>query len=87
MLLLQSEAHGGQQVNEFTGWALAHKGKAKAPSTIYSSLDGPEAYTSPIIYDKLTKYAAAALERHGPEFDPTTEPLDTDLMMRLGGGK
>jgi hypothetical protein len=83
----QSEAHGGQQINEFAGYALAHIGKAKAPTTVYSSSLGPESYTSPVVYDKLTQYAAAARERHGEDHDPTTEPLDTDLVMRLGSGK
>jgi hypothetical protein len=84
---LQSEAHGGQQINEFTGYALAHRGRAKAPSTVFSSSNGPKVYTNLNVYSKLTQYAAAALERHGPEYGPTTEPLDTNLMMRLGGGK
>lgn len=83
----QSAAHGGEQINEFTGYALAHIGKAKAPTTVYSSSLGPEKYTSPVVYDKLTKYAAAARERHGDDYDPATEPLDTDLVMRIGGGK
>ena len=54
---------------------------------MYSSSLGPEKYTSPVVYDKLTKYAAAARERHGDDYDPATEPLDTDLVMRIGGGK
>ena len=69
------------------GWALANKGKAKAPSTTYSSSDGPEKYTSPVVYDKLTKYSAAAREAHGDSYDVTSEPIDPEIVMRLGGGK
>jgi hypothetical protein len=28
-----------------------------------------------------------AREIHGPEFDPTTEDLDGEVVMRVGGGK
>ncbi|PVH34653.1 hypothetical protein PAHAL_8G267300 [Panicum hallii] len=28
-----------------------------------------------------------AREVHGPEYDPTTEDLDTEIVMRVGGGK
>ena len=83
----QTKTHGGQQINEFTGFALAHKGKATAESTIYDPAEGPEVYTNANVYNKLARYTAAGLERHGPTFDPTTDPLDTDLMMRVGGGK
>jgi hypothetical protein len=79
--------YGGQQINEWMGYALAHKGRATAESTVYDPMEGPEAYPNPNVYDKLAKYTTAGLERHGPMFDPTTAPLDTDLVMRVGGGK
>jgi hypothetical protein len=69
------------------GYALAHKGRATTESTVYDPTEGPEAYTNPNVYDKLAKYTATGLERHGLMFDPTTHPLDTDLMMKVGGGK
>ena len=50
-------------------------------------MDGPEAYTNASIHSKLSEYTSVAHERHGEDFDPATQPLDTDLMMRLGGGK
>jgi hypothetical protein len=83
----QTKTHGGQQINEWTGYALAHKGRATVESTVYDPMEGPEAYTNPNVYDKLAKYTAIGLECHGPTFDPTTHPLDTDLVMRVGGGK
>jgi hypothetical protein len=30
---------------------------------------------------------AMAQEVHGPEYDPSTEPIDPDVLMRVGGGK
>ena len=53
----------------------------------YNPADGPEAYTNASIHSKLSEYTSAAHERHGEDFDPATQPLDTDLLMRLGGGK
>jgi hypothetical protein len=68
-------------------YALAHKGKATDPSVTYNVADGPKAYTNTSIHSKLSEYTSAAHERHGEDFDPSTEPLDTNLLMRLGGGK
>ena len=83
----QSQAHQGQECNEFMAYALAHKGKATAPEVTYNPADGPEAYTNASVHSKLSEYTLAAHERHGEDFDPATQPLDTDLLMRLGGGK
>jgi hypothetical protein len=82
----QSQAHGGEVVNEMVGYALSHKGKATAPDSRYDPEDGPDAYTNANVHPKLTEYTTAFHRRHG-EKDPATEPLDTDLMVRLGGGK
>ena len=68
-------------------YALAHKGKATAPEVTYNPADGPEVYTSASVHSKLSEYTSTARERHGEDFDPATQPLDTDLLMRLVGGK
>jgi hypothetical protein len=68
-------------------YALAHKGKATAPEVPYNPTDEQEAYTNVSVHSKISKYTSAARQRHGEDFDPTTQPLDTDLLMRLGGGK
>jgi hypothetical protein len=81
----QTDSHGGQQINEFGGYSLAHKGKALDPNNVYNPEDS--GYTNESIYPKLAQYTEAARRRHGDDFDPATEPLDTDLVMRLGGGK
>jgi hypothetical protein len=44
-------------------------------------------YTNTNIHPKLVEYTTAFRQRHGEEKDPATEPLDTDLVVRLGGGK
>jgi hypothetical protein len=83
----QSQSHDGQEYNEFMAYAMAHKGKATASDTVYNPEDRPEAYNNMSVHSKLTDYASAARERHGEDFDPTTQPLDINLVMRLGGGK
>jgi hypothetical protein len=65
---------------------MAHKGKATSDVT-YNSDDGPEAYTNPAVYSCLHDYTAMAQEVHGLEYDPSTEQIDPDVLMRVGGGK
>jgi hypothetical protein len=65
---------------------MAHKGKATSNVT-YNPDDGPEAYTNPAVYCCLHDYTAMAQEVHGPEYDPSTEQIDPDVLMRVGGGK
>jgi hypothetical protein len=79
--------HQGQECNEFIAYTLAHKGKATALEVTYNLVDGPEAYTNVSVHSKLSEYTSAARQRHGEDFDSATQPLDTDLLMRLGGGK
>ena len=61
----QTQSHGGQVVNEFTGYALAHKGKATAADNVYDPAEGPDAYTNASVYPKLAEYTSAARQRHG----------------------
>ncbi|XP_066323662.1 uncharacterized protein [Miscanthus floridulus] len=82
-----TQTHGGQEINEYTAYLLSHKGKATDPNNVYNPEDGPDAYTNPTAYEKATEYTVAARQRYGETFDPTAEPLDTDLLQRLGPGK
>ncbi|KAL5647207.1 hypothetical protein ACJX0J_041562, partial [Zea mays] len=81
-----SAAHGGAPCSTFSAYAMAHKGKATSDVT-YNPDDGPEAYTNPAIHSRLSEYTAMAKEVHGPDYDPRTEDIDGDVLMRVGGGK
>ncbi|XP_021308629.1 uncharacterized protein LOC110432471 [Sorghum bicolor] len=35
----------------------------------------------------MAEYTSHTRARHGDDFDPATEPLDTEILMRAGGGK
>jgi hypothetical protein len=65
---------------------MAHKGKAMSDVT-YNPEDGPEAYNNPTIHSRLNEYTAMAKEVHGLEYDPRTEDIDRDVLMRFEGGK
>jgi hypothetical protein len=65
---------------------MGHKGKATSDVT-YNPDDGPEAYTNPAVYSRLHDYTAMAQEVHDPEYDPSTEQIGPDVLMRVGEGK
>jgi hypothetical protein len=65
---------------------MAHKGKTTSDIT-YDPDDGPEAYANPVVYNRLHDYTAMAQEVHGTDYDPSTKPIDPDVLMRVGGGK
>jgi hypothetical protein len=64
-------------------YALAHKGKAMTLEVTYNPTDESKAYTSVSIHNMLSKYTSVARWCHGEDFDLATQPLDTDLLMRL----
>ena len=47
----------------------------------------PEAYNNAAVHSLLNEYNSMAMEVHGPKFDPSTEPIDGEIIMRVGGGK
>jgi hypothetical protein len=49
--------------------------------------DPPEAYNNASIHSRLSSYTSMARKDHGPEFDPITQPIDGEVVMREGGGK
>jgi hypothetical protein len=86
LVFLQSASHGGRPCSTFSAYAMTHKGKTTSNVT-YNPDDGPEAYTNPTVYSRLHDYTAMAQEVHGPDYDPSTEPIGPDVLMRVGGGK
>ena len=65
---------------------MAHIGKAKS-DVIYNPQDPPEAYSNATVHSRLSEYNSMETEVHGPEFDPSTQPVDEEIIMRAGGGK
>ena len=65
---------------------MAHKGKATS-DVDYNLEDGPEAYSNATVHNCLSKYTSMAREVHGSEYDLSTEDLDGEVIMRVGGGK
>jgi hypothetical protein len=65
---------------------MAHKGKATSDVN-YNPKDGPEAYSNATAHSRLSEYTSMAREVHGSDYDPTTEDLDGEVIMRVRGGK
>ena len=65
---------------------MAHKGKATS-DVDYNPEDGLEAYNNATIHNRLSEYTSMAREVHGSEYDSSTEDLDGEVVMRVGGGK
>jgi len=82
----QSAAHGGQPCSQLQALALAHKGKATSDVT-YNPEDPPEAYSNATIHSRLNEYTSMTWEVHESDYDPSTQPLDGEIVMRVGGGK
>jgi hypothetical protein len=82
----QEAKHPGQEILELGAWAMSHMGKVSSDASF--NLDAPpEAYSDPGVYAKVREYTVAVRERHGVDFDVSTEPLDTETVMRIGQGK
>jgi hypothetical protein len=64
---------------------MAHKGKTTSNIT-YNSKDGLEAY-NPAIHNCLTEYTAMTKMVHGPDYNPRTEDIDRDVLIRVGEDK
>jgi hypothetical protein len=65
---------------------MAHKGKATSGVT-YNLDDRPKAYSNPAVYIRLSEYTVMAQEVHRLDYDPRTDDIDKDVLMRVGGGK
>jgi hypothetical protein len=67
-------------------WALAHKGKATS-NRDYRPEDPSSAFTNATIHSRLREYSSVAKQVPRDDFDPLTEELDGEVIMRIGGGK
>ena len=65
---------------------MAHKGKATF-DVDYNLEDGPETYNNATVHNRLSEYTSMAREVHGLEYNLSTEDLDGEVVMRVGGGK
>jgi len=68
------------------GWVMARKGKATS-NVIYNPDDPPSVYSNPTIHSRIQSYTEMGRRVHGPDWDPRTQPLDGEVIMRAGGGK
>ena len=60
-------------------------GRGSVPA--YNTEDPPVAYSNATIRSRLNEYTSMTREVHGSDYDPSTQPLDGEIIMRVGGGK
>ncbi|CAO1940407.1 unnamed protein product, partial [Urochloa humidicola] len=82
----QSATHGGETLSEFQAIALSHMGKASSDIR-YNPEAGPEAYSNPMAHTRLATHTEMGKEKYGPDWDLSANPIDGDIVMRMGGGK
>jgi len=85
-LCLQSGSHEDQECNDFQAYCMAHKGRATSDVS-YNPADPPEAYSNPSVHTRITEYTEMGKALHGDTWDPATQPLSGEAIMRAGGGK
>jgi len=85
-LCLQSSSHEDQECNDFQAYCMAHKGRATSDVS-YNPADPLEAYSNPSVHTRITEYTEMGKALHGDTWDPATQPLSGEAIMRAGGGK
>ncbi|CAO2147180.1 unnamed protein product, partial [Urochloa humidicola] len=81
-----SAAYGGEELTEFQAIALSHVGRATS-DVRYNPEVGPETYNNPMVYSRFATYTEMGKAKYGPDWDPAANPLDGEIIMRMGGGK
>jgi hypothetical protein len=82
----QETTHLGEEVSEFSVWAMSHMGRASS-SVSFDLASPPEAYSDPTVYTKVQEYTSKVREIHGEDYDVRIEPIDVEAIMMLRGGK
>ena len=79
-------AHPDVPVSEFGAWAVSHMGPVK--SGVVFNPDAPaQAYSDPSVHAKVRDYTEAVRALRGSDHNLSTEPLETEVIVRLGQGR
>ena len=82
----QELAHPDMSVSEFGAWATSHMGPVK--SGVIFNPDAPtHAYSDPTVHAKVKDYAEVVRALRGSDHNLSTEPLETEVIVRLGQGR
>ena len=66
---------------------MSHQGRATAPDVQYNPDAPPTAYSNSSIHSRISEYTEMGRQMYGPEWDPRSQDLDGEVVMRAGGGK
>ena len=73
-------------VLEFGAWAVSHMGPVK--SSVVFNPDAPaQAYSDPSVHAKVRDYTEAVRALRGSDHNLSTEPLEIEVIVRLGQGR
>ena len=73
-------------MSEFGAWAVSHMGPVK--SGVVFNPDAPaQAYSDPSVHAKVRDYTEAVRALRGSDHNLSTEPLETEVIVRLGQGR
>ena len=73
-------------VSEFGAWAVSHMGPVKS-GVVFNPDATAQAYSDPSIHAKVRDYTEVVRALHGSDHNLSTEPLETEVIVRLGQGR
>ena len=73
-------------VSEFGAWAVSHMGLVKF-GVVFNLDAHAQAYSDPSIHAKVRDYAEMVRALRGSDHNLSTEPLETEVIVRLGQGR
>ena len=73
-------------VSEFGAWAVSHMGPVKS-GVVFNPDATVQAYSDPSVHAKVRDYAEAVRALRGSDHNLSTEPLETEVIVRLGQGR
>ena len=73
-------------VSEFGAWAVSHMGPVKS-GVVFNPDATAQAYSDPSVHAKVRDYMKAVRALRGSDHNLSTEPLETEVIMRLGQGR
>ena len=73
-------------VSEFGAWAVSHMGPMKS-GVVFNSDAPTQANSDPSVHAKVRDYTEAVRALRGSDHNLSTEPLETEVIVRLGQGR
>ena len=73
-------------VSEFGAWAVSYMGPVKS-DVVFNSNAPAQAYSDPSVHAKVRDYTETVRALRGSDHNLSTEPLETEVIVKLGQGR